>query len=98
MLANDPQKLTAADLKAQQAACWILGMYSAFDERGWPTRMRGQNFDKREFRANLRTALELVRYGCTWRGPIVLSALIDYVERMAPRFHTPLWGDEAARD
>lgn len=96
MLPCDPRKLTATDLKVQQAACWILGMFSAFATRGCPRQIRGVPFDRVEFDTHVDIALELVRDGCTSRGPIVLYALIEYVERMAPRFHPPLWEQAGA--
>lgn len=97
MLITDPTKLTATDLKVQRAACWILGAYAIISERGFPRKL-GTTYSARcEFHQHVNTALELVKEGTTARGPLVLYDLIDYVDRTAPRFHSPLWPNSETR-
>lgn len=94
MLITDPEKLTATDLKVQRAACWILGMDCAFRMRGVPRKFLETQADRDAYHAQVNTALELVRDGCTSRGPLVLYDLIAYVNTYAPRFHPALWPEE----
>lgn len=97
MLITDPTKLTATDLKVQRAACWILGMYAMTTVRGFPRKLGTTYAARREFRQHVNTALELVKFGTTAHGPLVLYEMIDYVDRTATKFHPALWPTSVTR-
>lgn len=76
--------MTAIDFQSMCAAYWLIGVHGAWTKRGIPKWV-----NRKEFWKHVQTAFELVRGG-TFRGPIVVYDLLDYVEELSQKVTPPM--------
>lgn len=82
MATVSPQSLL--DQNMQAAAFWLLGVNAAFRARGFPKWVERPTFFK-----HVQTAHEILAGG-TYRGPLVLYDLLEYVERLSQHLAPPI--------
>lgn len=76
--------MTKTDLNALTSAFWLIGLDGGWKIRGYPKWL-----NRKEFFEQVRTAHELASGG-TFRGPLVIYSLIDFVEELSKKVTPPI--------